>query len=225
MKSKTAKLSAIAIAAASLLLAAAPARALEVPVASDAHVLQNNPTFNYGASPNLSVQSTSGSARRSYLRFDPVSYISPAMTAADIDQAWLVLYVNDVTTAGSLNVYRVTGTWTEGTKSGATQSGAITWNLMPSLAGSPLFSVFVSSGDHKNYIAIDVTSLVKDWVTNPSQNRGIAFINTGSINVAFDSKENDATSHAPALQITFKTKRISPGGDVTMGAFTSGPQP
>ena len=67
---------------------------------ADAYTNTVDPTTNYGANTLLDVESASQTA---YIRFD-LSAIPAGYTGADITKAWLKLYVNSVTTAGSYNV-------------------------------------------------------------------------------------------------------------------------
>jgi hypothetical protein len=227
MKSTQPSSAALAMAAASAIAAllTPSANALEVPVHADAHVMQNNATFNYGGGLNIGVQSNSGSVREAYLRFNPQPYLPQGVGSSDIAQVWLHLYVNTVSTPGTFKAYRVTSNWIEGRKAGATESGTITWNNRPLTSSTELFSVTLSSSNEQNYIAIDVTDLVKNWIDQPGQNYGVVFKHFGTVNVAMDSKEDTSTSHPPKLDIVLKHRRVHPLGDVTMGSFTNGPQP
>jgi len=74
----------------------------------DAYTNSVTPTTNYGAKTLLDVDAAS---QISYIQFDLASI--PA--AASVSQATLKLYVNSVTTAGSINVDYVNGSWSEGT--------------------------------------------------------------------------------------------------------------
>jgi hypothetical protein len=76
---------------------------------ADAYTNTATPTVNFGAKPLLDVQSASQTA---YIHFD-LSAIPVGYTSADIAKATLKLYVNSVTTAGSLNVDFVNGAWAE----------------------------------------------------------------------------------------------------------------
>src|SRR4029077_4757909 len=52
---------------------------------------------------------------------------------------------------------------------------------------------------------VDVTSLVEGWIAAPASNHGVALVASASAASTFvllDSKENQETSRAPALDIT-----------------------
>ncbi len=89
----------------------------------DASVRQASATTNYGTSTTNDVASASSANRRLYLRFN-LATCSPAIPAsAVIRVATLRLYASTVATAcRTLDIFRVTATWTE--------SGA-TWNNQP----------------------------------------------------------------------------------------------
>jgi Collagen triple helix repeat (20 copies) len=51
------------------------------------------------------------------------------------------------------------------------------------------------------YVTLDVTSLVQNWITTPATNFGVA-LSSGTANLLLDSKENDETAHPATLDIT-----------------------
>ena len=224
---------ALALAGASL---SGSAFAEDLPLTDDAQILQSSPTFNYGIFANLGVTNTAGSQRYSFMRFDVHTSLPLNTRQEDIAQAFLYLYVNTVTTAGKFAVAKVTGplwmagTTAEGKANGAASAGTLTWNTANSVATTAYTTVNYTGGLISEYLVIEVTDLVKGWLTAPaSSNYGLAIKPTGvageNVNLQFDSKENATTSHQPFIHVTLDKKRVAPLGDVTMGAFTSGPLP
>jgi hypothetical protein len=66
-----------------------------------------------------------------------------------------------------------------------------------------------------NFISIDVTDWVRAWLTGNLANEGIAVeasAATSFLNLAFDSKESNETSHEPRLEIALS--RIGPIGPI-----------
>jgi Collagen triple helix repeat (20 copies) len=64
-----------------------------------------------------------------------------------------------------------------------------------------------------NFVSIDVTDWVKAWIGGTLVNEGIkieASASTTTLNLAFDSKESNQTSHEPRLEISLS--RIGPAG-------------
>jgi Collagen triple helix repeat (20 copies) len=75
---------------------------------------------------------------------------------------------------------------------------SVTYATLPSLnSASQVFSVSQIGA----YVTVDVTALVQGWITAPATNFGLA-LTAGTAAVQFDSKENDLTGHAPALDVT-----------------------
>ena len=160
----------------------------------DAYTNSVDPTTNYGAKTLLDVD---GASQITYIQFNLASIPS----GASVSKATLKLYVNGVTTAGSLNVDYVNGAWSEGT---------ITYNNAPALGSTIVASVSVPAADKNQYILIDITPAVVAWLNGSQANDGIALVANGSFNATFDSKENTTTSHSAELDIVF-----SGGGTIT----------
>ena len=163
--------------------ASKPAWAAQAVLAADAHVNSAMPAVNSGAISNLDV----GGGYTTLLQFD-LSLLPAGTIASQVSRAVLRLYVNRVTTPGLIAFAPVTGPWGE---------YSVTYATEPSI-GSPagVFSVNQAAA----FIAIDVTSQVQGWITNPATNNGLA-LSAGTAMVQFDSKENDQTAHAAALEI------------------------
>jgi hypothetical protein len=90
----------------------------------DASVRQATATTNFGTSTTNDVASQSAANRRQYVRFD-LSLCSPAIpSSATVRLATLRLYASALPLAAcrTIDIFRVTATWTE---------AAITWNNQP----------------------------------------------------------------------------------------------
>ena len=185
-----AELSRLAKVAAVITLLAVPGLA-QPTVAGDTYVQSGTASAqNFGALATILVGPETGATQnKGLLRFE-ASGLS-GVTATDVQKAVLWLYVNRVTVAGSVDVWDVTSSWSESTA---------TWNLQPT-AGSNQGTIPVTSAGQ--WVGLDVTLLVKGWLTVPSTNYGVMLRTTTSntTSVAFDSKENTTTSHEAQLQI------------------------
>jgi len=127
-----------------------------------------------------------------FLKFDPAVVLPGGTTGDHVGKAVLKLFVNQVIVGGTFDVHMLTGAWSEST---------LTYSAGTALLGSAVATgVLVSSGNLNDWITIDVTDLVADWIDLPSQNFGIALVSTGAF-ASFDSKENTGTSHEPRVQI------------------------
>jgi hypothetical protein len=181
---------------AALLAMVAPAFAVEATLVADTHVNSALPTVNSGAISNLNV----GGGYTSLLQFD-LGVLPTGTTAAQVSRAVLRLYCNRADTAGLVNVQTVGAAWGE---------YSVTYATLPSLgSASQVFSVNQAGA----YVTVDVTALVQGWISAPATNFGLA-LTAGTAVVQFDSKENDLTGHAPALDVTL----VSGGAAGTVGA-------
>lgn len=169
------------------------AHASQSTLLADTYVTSARPSTNYGALSNLYVNA-SGIA---LIRFD-ASALPAGTTSAQIGRATLRVYVNRVNTPGTLTVAPVAGDWRE---------SAVTWQTLPSL-GAPVD--VEAATDEGQYVAFDVTALVKRWIDMPASNFGLAITATQT-DVVLDSKENDATAHPATLDVVFAAGTGAPG--------------
>lgn len=175
---------------AAALLPALPAPAAQPPLLADAHVSAAQPAINFGGLPTLNV----GGGATGLLRFD-LATLPAGTTAAKVVKASLVLYVNRVGTPGAVELQAVNAPWSE---------AGVTAGTLPPLSGAgsgPLLPVAAAG----QYLSVDVTALVKQWVGNPASNFGLAItpaLAAPATVAFFDSKENTATGHVAQLDIT-----------------------
>ena len=141
---------------------------------------------------NLRVVGPLGSRaeQNAFLKFD-LATLPAGATGTNIANATLVLYSPAVTRAGTFDVVAVTGAWSEAT---------ITSANVPARAEVEATGVGSTKND---FITVDLTGLVRDWVNGVITNDGIALIPNGtSVNVLLKSKESTYTAHPPQLLIT-----------------------
>jgi hypothetical protein len=120
---------------------------------------------------------TDSSDQEALLKFD-LSTLPAGATSSNIAKATLTLFVSKVQKAGTFDVVAVTGTWNEAT---------VTFATAPSPTEVEAAGVDVAQND---FVAVDLTGLVKDWVDGVTPNNGIALIPNGTgVDVQFDSKE------------------------------------
>src|SRR5271168_4051552 len=177
---------------AALSAAALPAFAVEATLVADTHVNAARPTVNSGAISNLNV----GGGYTALLQFD-LSTLPAGTTAVQVSRATLRLYCNRMGTAGLVRLQPVNGAWGE---------YSVTYATLPSLGAA---AQVVQVGQAGAYVAVDVTALVQGWLTTPATNNGMA-LTAGTAVVQFDSKENDLTGHAPALDVALAS--VGPAG-------------
>jgi hypothetical protein len=158
----------------------------QVVVTDDANTSSFYAKTNFGSSIALIVCTGSNS----YLKFN-LANLGPGITSSNVSKATLVLYVDYVLTPGTMDVYQVSGSWSE---------GSITYNTAPAL-GTKLFSAV--SVSKTGFLSLDLTSTVQAWLAGTQTNNGIALMpSSGSaISASFDSKENILTSHVADLTL------------------------
>jgi hypothetical protein len=156
----------------------------------DAYTTSTKPKVNNGSDSALIV----GIGEDTYLHFSLAS-LGAGVTGSNVSKASLILYVDAVSTAGTMDVYQITQPWSEGT---------ITYSNAPQLGTKILSAVPVST---IGYLSLDLTSTVQAWLNgtanNGIANNGIALVPSpgSSILVSFDSKENTLTSHTAQLPV------------------------
>ena len=171
------------------------ARATDVALTGDAHVNLTRSTTNFGTLANLYV----GNGNTALLQFD-LSTLPSGLTAGQISQATLTVFVNRVNSGGSVSLSPVTSTWSEST---------VTYATIPTI-GTPINSFTAATAGQ--YVTLDVTLLVQSWITTPASNFGLA-LSASAANVLLDSKENDETGHTAKLDVTItSTGAIGPTG-------------
>lgn len=159
----------------------------QAPPAADSFVASGAAAANFGANTILAVQPNI----HSYIRFD----LSGIPANATVQKAVLRLFVDGSGATGAFDVYQLNAGWTEKT---------LTWNDAPPLGASATGGnpVTVTPADRKHFVVVDITPLVQSWVNGTVANNGLALALTSSSgSFSFDSKENSAQSHEPALEI------------------------
>lgn len=128
-------------------------------------------------------------------RFDLTALPNGAAGAA-VDKAILRLWVSKVRRAGSIAIHEAAGAWSE---------ASVNWGNAPPL-GRLIATVPISPADERNFLTVDLTDLVRDWLDAAASggdiNHGIVIApGAPGTRVKFDSKENDKTSHAMEIEV------------------------
>ncbi len=181
----------------SLSICATLAMAQSAPPAGDSFTNNASPRTNYGTQTSLVV----GAGVNSYLQFN----LAPLPAGASVAKATLRLYVNQVGTNGSVDAYQVNSSWNEGT---------LNFNNAPALGTSAtgVHPASITTNSLNDFVLLDVTSLVQQWVAGTLPNNGLALQLQGSTGAfAFDSKESTSFSHEPELEIAL-TGPVGPAG-------------
>jgi hypothetical protein len=166
-------------------------------LADDAHVSLASRNANHGTNPNLNVSSS----ENVYLKFK-LSSLPSNTPGSEVEKATLNVFVGKVEAAGKLKLYVVAGEWdeTEITADNAPPVGSLVTTIEE-----------VGPDQEGKFLAVDITSLVQQWLGDDGQganglpNYGIAIIAADQIaDLTFDSKENSQTSHEAQLTIQLR---------------------
>ena len=202
--------------------------AVEAILLNDAYTRSDYPNNTYGSAIEMRVYKSGAVTFRAFMKFD-LATLPDRTIASQIQRATLRLWVDPSTTAfGLVNIHALTGPWVEKTtETGSTGLSPITHNnsqgIIGALEGPDVPGIAVDN----EFVVLDITPLVKQWVSGAKPNHGICIApgSTATVNLFFDTKEATATSHQPKLEITLAPARVPQRGDVSMGGFTNGPTP
>ncbi len=186
-----------------------PAIALaQAPPAADSILVSSRPNQNYGSSTVLAVQN----GVTSLIQFN----LSGIPANASLQKASLRLYVDAVQTSGAFDVFPVNSPWTE---------NQVNFQNAPTLGasatgGKPLT---ISRASQNDFVLVDITTLVQEWVNGETPNNGLALALSGTTGCfSFDSKESIFTSHEPELEVVLNS---IPGPQGPQGSpGSAGPQ-
>jgi len=180
---------------------ASGASAVVITALGDTYVTSATSSLNFDSAQVLNVNQQS----LTLLSF-PLSALPTGTVPAKISKATLQLWVDSSSRkpTGSISVYAATGAW---------NTASVTYSTRPSIGRSPLVTQPLLGGTNY-YLEIDVTAQVKNWIASPASNLGLVVVaasSTPTVDVAFNSKENTVTSHAPILDVT-----MTSGGSVAV---------
>jgi hypothetical protein len=161
--------------------------AQSAPPSADTFSTSAFPTTTHASSPALAV----GSGMTSYVQFN----LSTLPAGASVSKATLRLYVDAVNKPGSFDVYELDTAWSENT---------LTYNTAPPLGLSATgnHSIPIAPSSSHQYVLVDITPLVQNWLSGAITNNGVALaLTSAGGNFSFDSKESLLTSNGPDLEI------------------------
>lgn len=164
-----------------------------VHVAEDAYTMADRPNRNGGSDKRIEVRDQTGKDRIGFVKFD-FSTVPDDVVVDDIVKATLRMWIERVHSPGTIEVQRVDADWDE---------TSITASSSPS-HGFVAASVAVTDVDEDHFITVDVTDLVKDWVTGAAipfdNNFGIALVAIDGARVKIGAKET-VNEHEMQIEI------------------------
>jgi hypothetical protein len=190
------------------LVSATPAT---TPAVADATVMQASATTNFGSATTSATSSGSSANQRAYVRFDLTSCSPTIASSATIRLATLRLYLSGVPAAcRTLDVFRVTASWTESGLTWNNQPFGTTVNNPASGSRSAAIAVGTPSGctyQAAGYVAASVTTDVAAFVAGSASNFGWML-------------RDDVESSATVRTSTFSAKELATVGQVPELAIT-----
>ncbi|MDX2181899.1 MAG: DNRLRE domain-containing protein [Bryobacteraceae bacterium] len=154
--------------------------AVDATLEADATVKASSPSGNFGGDGTLEVSDKS----QALVRFN-VNMIPAGATREHLSRAVLRFYVVSNTAPGTISLKFANQTWSEST---------VTMLTAPTASGLPPIDlpVFGAVGEAGSFAAIDVTSMVKEWLPSPGvtprANNGF-YLETVGRTIRFGSKE------------------------------------
>jgi hypothetical protein len=234
-----------ALAAVALVAAGAPARATQVVLepSQDNVMFSENDNSN-GAGSSLFCGTTAvGNFRRSLLQFDVAGGVPAGATITGV--TLLLRCSNTIAGGNACSLYRVTGSWGEGTSSSDGMSGGgggapptagdATWNHR-FYASTPWSS---AGGDYAaapsastvvgpqfatySWSSAQMTADVQAWLDAPASNHGWILIGNEAATVTakrFDSKDNPTPAFRPNLIVDYApgTQRFCDASDGSLAS-------
>lgn len=170
----------------------------EPPPAADTHVDEAAPSTNSGDATTIIVRSESGKNKRVLARFDVSSCSIPQ--GASVESSLLQLYTSNAPDSDRTHdVFRVTGSWTE---------GGVTWDTQPTAADTATDSISTGT-THGVWLEWTVTADVAAFVDGSAANEGwlVRDANEGALVLGeqadISSREHATSAEHPVLVIEY----------------------
>jgi len=144
---------------------------------------------------NLNGSGTTLPVSRTRTAFVRFAVEETGMTAGTVENARLTLFFPSVKKAGDLSLHVVTQDWEENFPLPERS------RVHPAF-DAPFLTIPAESVAKKQFVIVDVTQQVKDWLTNPNSNFGIAVTSPDGVAVVtIGSKEGSASGYPPLLEM------------------------
>lgn len=176
-----------------------------IPVSEDTYVPVNN-VINKTVGKAATLRIAQGKA--ALLRFD-IAGFSGLIPTSTVSSARLVFQVSAVAQPGNLTLHRITTEWSESPAGNRTP---------PAYDGEVLTLVPSNRVVQDQFLMLDVTDQVKEWLASPGTDFGLALVGVGNANCQIASKEGPTNGHAAWIEIESQAvignDAIAPGLDV-----------
>ncbi len=191
----------------------------------DTDIHQGDPTYNYGASSPLSIDSddpyNSGDDISSLLYWDLASIPEGSM----LESASITVYVEDVTESPGYEMFAMNQFWVEGSGQGSATGDGATWNTYDGSTawpggeggagdrGTQALAVFAptQTGTLTVDLNTQAVSVLQGWINGPASNSGF-MIHAGSTSngLDFTSSEGSTAANRPKLTLVYSMPTDDP---------------
>jgi hypothetical protein len=151
----------------------------------DSWIAEKRPDTNYGSDQELNIRLNPGNEQRAVFYYD----LSAIPAGSNIISATAYFWVTKQDNA-PVNVHRITDAWAEST---------VTWANTAADFDSTPDGAFTPS-TRNQFVLVDVTALVQEWVDGASPNYGLMLIASGG-NSSYASREAAGSAHDPYLMV------------------------
>jgi hypothetical protein len=195
------------------------------------------PTTANGAEAFLRLRSDNGARPAIRFELDPYVPSGPLVTIIEAKLHLSVAYVSN-SFAMTASVFRINRDWNQTTATWQTPWSTFGCDAVPAdRESSPVASAALPA-EHGSWVVLDVTSLVRDWVSGEANNRGMLILGSADLNreVSFQSSDHPDGFFRPRLCITYygegtpptatPTPTVTPTGTpTTVSTATATPTP
>lgn len=177
----------------------------------DTHLHSWYPTTTNGAEAFLRLRTDNGARPAIQFRLDPVIPIGPGVTVLDASLHLSLAYVSN-TYAMTASVYRINRPWDHASATWLTPWVAAGCDAIPADREGAAVSTASIPAAQGAWVTWDVTTLVRDWVTNGVPNNGMLILGQGDLNreVSFQSSNHPDPGFRPRLCITYFGEGVPP---------------
>lgn len=179
----------------------------------DTYMTKEEPTTTHGSEQKLHAKESSWGTKRMLIRFE----LSQVPHYVEIVDAFLELYVTERYPANStaLRAYPLLKNWDEAGATWTTPGGGQTWAMEGAASPGIDYDASMTFGSmsitrNETFVRLNVVDIVREWVLDPTSNRGLVILSTNSVDVRFWSSQGPIEARRPRLTVIY---RIPP--DVT----------
>ena len=179
--------------------------------AQDTHLHSWYPTTVNGTDPFLRLRTDNGARPALKFRLDPIIPIGPGVTVLDAQLHLSLAYVSN-SYAMTASVFRINRAWDHVSATWLTPWTTAGCDAVPTDREGAAVSTVSIPAEQASWVIWDVTTLVRDWVTNGMVNNGMLILGQGDLNreVSFQSSNHPDANFRPKLCITYFGEGIPP---------------